>query len=122
MYAMTYPLKADEGLGRFRRLSLPEEVEQSVRLILTTRKGERPLRPKFGAGLDRFAFEDQGATTQNLIRREVIDALTQWEPRARDLEVTFRPRPEEGKLFVIVSYCLVPTGERGQAGVALELS
>ncbi len=121
MYAMTFPLKADEGLGRFRRLTLPEEVAQSVRLILTTRRGERPLRPKFGASLDRFAFEGQGATTQNLIRREVIDALTRWEPRARDPEVTFQRRPEEGRLFVDVSYRLDPTGERGQARVELEL-
>lgn len=121
MYAMTFPLKGDEGLGRFRRLTLAEEVEQSVRLILTTRRGERPLRPKFGAGLDRFAFENQGATTQNLIRREVIAALTEWEPRAQDPEVTFRRRPEEGKLFVNVSYRVASTGERGQAGVELSI-
>jgi len=118
---MTFPLRADEGLGRFRRLSLAEEVEQSVRLILTTRKGERPLRPKFGARLDRFAFEGQGATAQNLIRREVIAALTEWEPRVRDPEVAFRPCPEEGKLYVSVSYRLSATGEKGQAGVELEL-
>lgn len=118
---MTYPLKADEGLGRFRRMTLPEEVEQSVRLILTTRPGERPLQPKFGARLDQFAFEGLGVTTQNLIRREVIGALSRWEPRARDPEVTFRQRPEEGKLFVNVSYRLSPSGERGQAGVELAL-
>ncbi len=121
MYGMTFPMRADEGLGRFRRLSLPEEVEQSVRLILTTRKGERPLRPKFGTDLDRFAFEGQGTTAQNLIRQEVIAALTDWEPRIRDPEVTFRPCPEEGKLFVSVSYHLFPTGEKGQAGVELAL-
>ncbi len=121
MYAMSVPLKADEGLGRFRRLTLAEEVEQSVRLILTTRRGERPLRPRFGAGLDRFAFENLGATTQNLIRREVIAALGQWEPRARDPEVTFLRRAEEGKLFVNVSYRLASTEERGQAGVVLSI-
>ncbi len=119
MYAMTYPLRADEGLGRFRRLTPEEEVEQSVRLILTTRRGERPLRPRFGAELDRFAFEGQGVTTQNLIRREVIAALSRWEPRAQDLEVSFQPLPEEGKLFVDVSYRLARTGERGRVGVAL---
>jgi len=119
MYAMTYPLRADEGLGRFRRLTPAEEVEQSVRLILTTRRGERPLRPRFGADLDRFAFEGLGLTTQNLIRREVIAALSRWEPRIQDLEVSFRRRPEEGKLYVDVSYRLVHTGERGRTQVEL---
>lgn len=121
MYAMTYPLRADEGLGRFRRLTLSEEVEQSVRLILTTRRGERPLLPKFGTRLDRFAFEGLGATTQNLIRREVIAALSEWEPRAKEPEVTFRRQPEEGKLYVDVSYRLASTGERRAAGVELHL-
>ncbi len=121
MYAMTYPLRGDEGLGRFRRLTGPEEVAQSVRLILTTRRGERPARPKFGADLDRFAFEGLGTTTQNLIRREVIAALSRWEPRALGVEVAFRPCPEEGKLFVDVSYHLAVTGQRGQAVVPLAL-
>ncbi len=121
MYAMTYPLRADEGLGRFRRLTLPEEVAQSVRLVLTTRRGERPLRPKFGAELDRFAFEGLGATTQNLVRQEVIAALSRWEPRALAPEVSFRRCPEEGTLFVDVSYRLANTGERGQASVPLAL-
>ncbi len=121
MYAMTYPLRGDEGLGRFRRLTGPEEVAQSVRLILTTRRGERPARPKFGADLDRYAFEGLGATTQNLIRREVIASLSKWEPRALGVEVAFRPCPEEGKLLVSVSYRLAATGERGQAVVPLAL-
>lgn len=119
MHGMTYPLQANEGLGRFRRLSLEEEVEQSVRLILTTRRGERPLRPKFGAGLDRFAFEGLGLTTQNLIRREVIAALARWEPRAVEPEVTFQRLPEEGKLLVNVSYRLPGAGEWGHTQVEL---
>ncbi len=119
MYAMTYPLRADEGLGRFRRMTLAEEVEQSVRLILTTRRGERLLRPRFGAELDRFAFEGLGVTTQNLIRREVTAALSRWEPRVRELEVSFRRLPEEGKLYVDVSYRLARTGEQGRVGVEL---
>ena len=119
MGAMTYPLRANEGLGRFRRLSLGEEVAQSVRLILTTRRGERPLRPKFGAGLDRFAFEGLGLTTQNLIRREVIACLERWEPRAMDPEVSFQRLEKEGKLLVNVSYRLPGGGERGQTQVEL---
>ncbi len=119
---MTFPPKTDRGLGRFRRMTLEEEVAQSVRLILTTRRGERPLRSKFGADLDRFAFEGMGATTQNLIRREVIDALTRWEPRAEDPEVTFQPREEEGRLVVNVSYRLAATLQRGGVGVELNLS
>ncbi len=116
---MTYPLRANEGLGRFQRLTLGEEVAQSVRMILTTRPGERPLRPKFGAGLDRFAFEGLGLTTQNLIRREVVAALGRWEPRALEPEVTFQRLPQEGRLMVNVSYRLPGTGERGRTEVEL---
>ncbi len=119
---MTYPPRADRGLGRFRRMTLAEEVAQSVRLILTTRPGERPLRPKFGARLDRFAFEGLGATTQNLIRREVISALNQWEPRAKELEVTFQRQEAAGRLLVNVSYRLDATGERGRSEVEMALS
>jgi len=104
MAAMSFPCRLEAGLGRFRPLTELEEIRQSVRLILTTRKGERPFRPKFGANLDQYAFELMDTTTCNLIRQEVISALQTWEPRIRNIRVEFDHRPEEGQLIVSVSY------------------
>lgn len=96
MAAMKFPCRLEPGLGRFQPLDELEEIAQSVRLILATRRGERPLRPQFGARLDRFAFEGMDTTTRTLIRQEVVAVLQAWEPRIWNIQVDFESGPEPG--------------------------
>lgn len=120
MAAMAFPCRLESGLGRFRPLSELEEIKQSVHLILTTRRGERPFRPKFGANLDLYAFEMMDTTTYNLIRQEVISALQTWEPRIWNIRVEFDHRPEEGQLMVNVFYEVRRTGVAISQPVSLQ--
>ena len=119
MAAMGFPCRLESGLGRFRRLSELEEIKQSVHLILTTRRGERPFRPSFGVNLDQYAFELMDATTCNLIRQEVIAALQMWELRIWNIRAEFDSRPQEGRLVVNVFYEVRRTGISVSQPVAL---
>ena len=119
MKAMAFPMHPEPALGHFRSLTEQEEIAQSVRMILTTRPGERPCRPEFGTDLDRFAFESMDTTTCSLIRQEVVDSLQRWEPRIWMIDVTFEQHPEKGMLLVRVSYQICATGLPG--GTELEL-
>ncbi|HEV7607372.1 MAG TPA: GPW/gp25 family protein [Steroidobacteraceae bacterium] len=60
-----------------------EDVRQAVRIILETGRGERVMRPDFGAGLDDFLFEPLNGTTCALLKQRVEEALITWEPRIR---------------------------------------
>jgi uncharacterized protein len=60
-----------------------EDIRQAVRIILETGRGERVMRPAFGAGLDDFLFEPLNTTTRALIEQRVQEALVTWEPRIR---------------------------------------
>lgn len=119
MAAMAFPCRLEPGLGRFRPLTELEEIAQSVRLILTTRRGERPFRPKFGTRLDRYAFEGMDTTTCNLIRQEIVAALQTWEPRIWNIRVEFERRPEEGQLIAVVSYEVRRSGVTDSQPVSL---
>ncbi len=119
MPAMSFPCRLESGLGRFRSLTEAEEIAQSVHLILSTRRGERPFRPRFGTRLDQYAFEGMNTTTCSLIRQEVVSALQMWEPRIRNIQVDFDRRPEEGRLVVLVSYEARRSGISGSEAVSL---
>lgn len=121
MRAMAFPVRLESPLGRFRSLTEQEEIAQSVRMILTTRRGERPCRPEFGTDLDRFAFESMDTTTCNLIRQEVVDSLQKWEPRIWMIGVSFERRPECGTLLVKVSYQICASGISGGADLELKM-
>lgn len=118
--AMAFPTRLEAGLGQFRGLEAADELSQSVRMILLTRKGERPLRPDFGTQLERFAFEGTSTTTLNLLRQEIVSALQRWEPRIFHIEVTFDHDAENGVLTAHITYEARRTGARGYASVPLQ--
>lgn len=120
MSAMSFPCTLEEGLGRFRPLSEAEEVAQSVRLILSTNKGERPFRPQFGTGVSRYAFESVDTTLLTLIRQEIVAALQTWEPRIWKIQVEFEPNQNEGVLIARISYELRQGGTPAQIEVPLQ--
>jgi phage baseplate assembly protein W len=56
-------------------------IERSIRIILSTARGERRMRPQFGCGIHDLVFEPNNPTTHALIRSRVAEALAWWEPR-----------------------------------------
>ena len=65
-------------------------VEDNIRRVLTTRRGERPMRPRTGSGVWTFVFENTGALLNARIDYEVRNALAEGEPRATVLSVVAR--------------------------------
>ncbi|MEV6954692.1 GPW/gp25 family protein [Streptomyces sp. NPDC051183] len=59
----------------------PADVEQSVRLILNTEPGERPMRPEFGCAVRDYVFDSFDFSTSAALAQEVRRALERWEPR-----------------------------------------
>src|SRR5216683_1537301 len=56
------------------------DVNQCIRIILTTPKGSDPLRPTFGADVWRYIDAPINAAIPAIVR-EVTEAILRWEPR-----------------------------------------
>jgi phage baseplate assembly protein W len=98
-----FPPAADP-LGEVAAAEAEEDVRQAVRLILETNRGERVMRPDFGAGLRALAFEPLSTATIALARHRVEDALVRWEPRIDQVSVTATADPPRGVLVLDVRY------------------
>ena len=93
----------------------PDNIRESVRIILTTEPGERVARPQFGAGLGRFLGEPNSASTWRLLRDRVERALADWESRIRVESVEAGPDENDpGAAMVSITYRLVATGGRAR--------
>ncbi len=64
-----------------------DEIEEAIRIILATAKGERAMRLDFGSRLHELVFEPNNSQTAAQARRYVEEALGMWEPRIRVMEV-----------------------------------
>lgn len=58
-----------------------EVLASSVKMLLTTSKGERVMQPEYGTNLSLILFEFQGNGIESMVQQEIVNALTQWEPR-----------------------------------------
>jgi phage baseplate assembly protein W len=85
---LAFPIVADGATGRIAMAEYEDDIAQSIRIILSTRKGERVMRPEFGSGLHAFLFENDGYTLRSRIADAVKDALELWEPRVTDVDVS----------------------------------
>ena len=61
-----FPVTTDRG-GRIELSSGVTDIEESIRLILATAKGERALRPAFGCGIHDYAFTTVDQSTLTMI-------------------------------------------------------
>jgi phage baseplate assembly protein W len=90
-----------------------QDVQESIRIILSTPIGERRMRPDFGCGVHDLTFATNDPTTHGLIQHYVVEALTLWEPRVAVAEVSVRTDPDEpARVLVEIDYDLRSTNER----------
>ena len=67
--------------GRIAMVAFEEDIDQAIKIILGTDRGERVMRPDFGAGLNSFVFEPVSEATMQLVKTRVEESLIDWEPR-----------------------------------------
>ena len=98
--------------GGIALVSRDEEIAESMRLILGTSPGERPMRPEFGCRIHDYVFAPADAGTASLIAADVRIALERWEPRIELEGVTVYPDPlDQTVLYIDVRYSMGTTND-----------
>ncbi|MCI0489634.1 MAG: GPW/gp25 family protein [Blastocatellia bacterium] len=94
-----------EATGKIALSEYEQDIREAIRIILLTAKGERVMRPDFGAGLYEFVFEGMSATTLGSVQAAVREALIKWEQRIQLLAVDVTADTGEiGKLLISIDY------------------
>ena len=106
-----FPLRTDRT-GGIALVSREREIEESIRLILATAPGERPMRPEFGCSVHDYVFAPADAATAGDIAYAVRVALDRWEPRItlEDVFVRF-DEVDSGTLYIDIHYSIRGTND-----------
>jgi uncharacterized protein len=106
-----FPVRTD-ATGRIALVAGVREIEESIRLILATAPGERPMRPEFGCAVHDYVFAPADASTAGDIAYAVRVSLDRWEPRIELKDVTVRfDAVDNGTLYVDVEYAVLGTND-----------
>ena len=101
-----FPLRTD-ATGGIALVAHVREVEESIRLILGTAPGERPMRPEFGCRIHDPVFGTPDAGTAGQIEYEVRASLARWEPRIDVHDVTVTSDPTDAAiLYIDIRYAI----------------
>lgn len=83
-------------------------VAEAVWLVLSTARGERVMRPRFGCGIHDVVFAGDSPATRATLAYQVREALTEWEPRIDVLDVRVEPGetgvPSSTLLLISIDY------------------
>jgi len=95
----------NSATGGIEMVEEAASVRQAVLLLLSTRKGERVMRPDYGCDLHRLVFSPNDDTTAGLAIDHVRHALNRWEPRINVLRIDAGPNPDNpARLDIVVEY------------------
>lgn len=78
-----------------------DSVRQAILLLLSTRPGERVMRPEYGCHLHRLLFTPNDDTTAGLAIHYVRRALERWEPRVEILRLDAGRNPVRAEVLDI---------------------
>ena len=99
-----YPVHTNAS-GGIALVSGDDELAESIRLIIGTARGERPMRPEFGCVIHDFVFASVDNAIAGQIAYEVRQSLLRWEPRIDviGVEVTVDDT-DRSVLYIDISY------------------
>ena len=100
----TIPFAIDRARGGIAWSHGTAKLAENVRLILTTRHGERPMNRDFGTRIHALVHEPNDGGLGRLIARQAREALMQLEPRIIVTDVRFHQKGSE--LVIELHYML----------------
>jgi phage baseplate assembly protein W len=86
-------------------------LESSVKMLLTTAKGERIMQPTYGTAIRSFVFDTNDGSLDASLQREITEALAVWEPRVELQFLQVTRSANERTATVVCSLASRLTGE-----------
>ena len=106
-----FPVRTD-ATGRVALVAHEREIEESIRLILGTAFGERPMRPDYGCAIHDYLFAGVDTEIAGRMALAVRASLLRWEPRIDVLDVQVGFDPEDAaRVFIDIRYTVGDTND-----------
>lgn len=84
-------------------------IKQSLKNLIMTRNFERPFHSEIGSPVKALLFDLITPLTAHMVRRAIIDLVSNFEPRVVLLAVDVIASPENNSLYVNITFRIVNT-------------
>lgn len=103
----SFPPEFSPTTASVRMSSGPQDVAESLRILVSTLPGERAMRPRYGAAFQDLLFASVDTTTQTEFFDRIRIALLEYEPRIAVERLALNTDfLAEGRVELVVDYRL----------------
>lgn len=79
-----------------------DDICQSLQILFDTSVGERVMLPEYGCNLRDYLFAPLNVSLLSFLEDLIRQAIIQFEPRLKLLDLILTPDEFEGRLFITV--------------------
>ena len=102
---LKFPIQVDPRTGKIAMSDQEEDIREAIGIILRTGRGERVMRPEFGADTMDYAFASASSSMTNSISHDLRLILLEQEPRIKDVEIWCDQMDQHsGAVVIQISY------------------
>ncbi|BAY90658.1 MULTISPECIES: GPW/gp25 family protein [unclassified Tolypothrix] len=108
-----FPPQFNKVSRSVRLVSAEEDINESLKILLTTSLGERVMQPTYGCNLEDLLFEPLSPTVASNIKELVRIAIVYHEPRIRLERLDLNLDDQlQGVINITVDYIIITTNSR----------
>ena len=109
----SYPLRFDLVNREAVMVTTAQDIEQSLRILLSTRPGERIMNEEFGTDLNQFMYQEVNESLFSHIREVISDSVLRYEARIdiTDIGIEY-DGGRDGVLYITLTYTIRQTNSR----------
>jgi len=109
----SFPPTFNAAAGSVEMTSDEADIQLSLQILLSTRKGERVMEPDYGCNLDDMVFEPMTTTFKTFMRETIKTAILYYEARIDLNSIKIDDsRETEGVILIILDYTVRTTNSR----------
>ena len=109
----SFPPSFDTTTNSVLMTSDEADIQLSLNILLSTRKGERVMVPDYGCNLNEMLFEPMTTTFKTYIGEMIKTAILYYEPRIDLKSVQVDDSQEtSGIILIIIDYSVSATNSR----------
>jgi len=84
-------------------------IKQSIKNLILTQNYERPFHSEIGSQIKSLLFELPTSMTSSIVKRQIFDTITNFEPRANVLDVTVGLSPDNNGIYCTIVFTIINT-------------
>jgi len=84
-----------------------QAIRRSIRNLVQTIPSERFFNPILGSDVRQSLFEFVDFGTASVIRDQILNTISNFEPRVNDVDVQVDPRPDENEFEITIIFNII---------------